>query len=132
MRWREKQTLDPKTFLLAVSQSVADSFCRYAGIIPDRCCVISNAIDPLFFKEQALKFLRPDSARSLISVGRLVPEKNHALVLKALKRIPNSLRPRFEIYGEGPLKIELLQLAKHLDVDLRTPGLCQDLHRLLS
>jgi len=131
MRWREKRTLGPGTFLLAVSQSVADVFRQYAGLTPDRISIISNAIHPLFFQEPAPKPLQTRPAGPVIAVGRLVPEKNHMLILRALQGIPYPIRPKVEIFGQGPLQAKLRNLAKDAQVDLSMPGITSDLHRLL-
>jgi glycosyltransferase involved in cell wall biosynthesis len=55
----------------------------------------------------------PLDARVLVTIGRLVKEKDHALLLRSVARL---LRPdvRVVIVGDGPLRDELHALAKTL------------------
>ena len=52
----------------------------------------------------------------LLSVGELIPRKNHELVIRALKQI-NDARYKYFICGQGELKDYLLNLAKELGVE---------------
>jgi glycosyltransferase involved in cell wall biosynthesis len=55
--------------------------------------------------------------RSLVlSVGRLVPEKNHALAIRALVRVPNAV---LAVVGDGPLEGDLRAEASASGVDDR-------------
>lgn len=53
----------------------------------------------------------PDSLRLVVSVGRLVPQKNHALAVRAVDRIQGAA---LVILGAGPLRDELVGLAADL------------------
>lgn len=59
--------------------------------------------------------LRRDLAL-ILSVGRLVPQKNHALAIHALTRIPEAA---LIIVGAGPLHDDLLRLAEDVGVTER-------------
>jgi len=52
----------------------------------------------------------------IISVGRLVAEKNHALLIRAFARIRKATRCKLFIVGDGPLRKDLLQLSESLNV----------------
>ena len=52
----------------------------------------------------------------LLSVGELIPRKNHELVIRALKQI-NDTRYKYFICGQGELKDYLQNLAKELGVE---------------
>ena len=60
------------------------------------------------------------SPLTLLSVSRLVPHKNHAVILRAAARIPG--RPLVRILGEGPEAEHLRRLAQSLEVRLDLPG----------
>jgi glycosyltransferase involved in cell wall biosynthesis len=60
------------------------------------------------------------SPLTLLSVSRLVPHKNHAVILRAAARI--SGRPLVRILGEGPEAENLRRLAESLGVRLDLPG----------
>ncbi len=69
------------------------------------------------------------------TVGRLAPEKDHATLLRAMRRVvdvePNA---RLLIAGDGPLRRELEELARTLDLGdrVRFLGERSDVHGLLS
>jgi glycosyltransferase involved in cell wall biosynthesis len=64
---------------------------------------------------------------TLLSVGRLVPIKGHAALLRACARVKAEGSPRARdlgvvILGDGPERAELVRVAHQLDVPLRLPG----------
>jgi hypothetical protein len=68
-------------------------------------------------------------ARTILSVGRLVPIKGFDLLLKAAAlhraRAPSEAAsggPRLVILGDGPERARLANLATRLNLDLRLPG----------
>jgi glycosyltransferase involved in cell wall biosynthesis len=58
----------------------------------------------------------PDELRIAVSVGRLVPQKNHSLALRAIARLPDV---GLVVVGEGPLRHTLEQLAQELQIGRR-------------
>ena len=70
---------------------------------------------------------RRADAGALVAAGRLVPQKNFALMLEALARLPSGFT--LTIYGDGPLRAELEARARSLGVANRTrfAGLVPDL-----
>jgi glycosyltransferase involved in cell wall biosynthesis len=56
-----------------------------------------------------------DTVPKILSVGRLTPQKNHALLLRALARVAD-LRWRLVLLGEGPLRSRLCALAEELGI----------------
>ena len=56
------------------------------------------------------------SPRTVLSISRLVPHKNHATILRAVARLPD--RPLVRIIGKGPEAPVLAQLAARLGVSL--------------
>lgn len=66
-------------------------------------------------------------APTLLAVGRLVPIKGHAGLLRACARLragapPAAPRPEVVILGDGPERPRLARLAAELEVPLRLPG----------
>lgn len=55
----------------------------------------------------------PRDAPLVVVAGRLVPQKNHALALDALARVPDT---RLVVLGEGPLAGELERTSRELGV----------------
>ena len=67
-----------------------------------------------------LPFTVHRSPVTLLSISRLVPHKNHGVILRAAARI--SPRPLVRILGEGPEAENLRRLADTLGVRLDLPG----------
>ena len=59
-----------------------------------------------------------------LTVGRLSPEKNQALLLRAYARMPRNSRGSLVILGEGATRAQLESLARELGIDAEThfPG----------
>ena len=74
---------------------------------------------PLTVEEPALSAAK-GSPLTLLSISRLVPHKNHAIILQAAARI--SGRPLVRVLGEGPEAANLRRLAESLGVRLDLPG----------
>src|ERR1700678_2145931 len=97
--------------VIAVSESTRDLL-RENGVAPGKIVLIPNAIDTMLYRDQdgasVRRELQLESAKVVTAVGRLVPQKNHRLLLDALplvlKRVP---RVKLLIVGSGPLQAEL-------------------------
>jgi len=67
---------------------------------------------------------RPPTVHSapftIVSISRLVPHKNHAVILRAAARLEP--RPRVRILGQGPGADTLRRIAAELGVELDLPG----------
>jgi glycosyltransferase involved in cell wall biosynthesis len=58
----------------------------------------------------------PPSVPLIVMVGRLAPQKNHALAIRAISRVPGAV---LVIVGSGPLASSLLELTRALGVEDR-------------
>jgi len=97
-----------------------------AGRWGDSSCVIPNIVEaadrpPLAFGQRESR---------IVSAGRLVPQKNFALLIRAFARV-HTARPDWtlEIYGSGPQKTHLERLVSELGVTpaVELPGFVDDL-----
>jgi glycosyltransferase involved in cell wall biosynthesis len=88
---------------------------RHYGAPRARIQVVPNAIDVQRFHPAAEP---PGTAPALIvTVGRLVEQKNHALFLEAAARLASEFaQVRFVIVGDGPLRSALAERARALGV----------------
>ena len=91
----------------AVSQETADLLRRIFGIRQDKLRLIPNGIAPA--PETADPDLPPPRGRpSLCAVGRLAPQKNHAVLFAVLRLLlDRGLDPRLRLVGDGPLRASL-------------------------
>jgi glycosyltransferase involved in cell wall biosynthesis len=76
-------------------------------------------------------FDTPIKAPVVMSIGRLVGQKNHALAIRAIARIPEA---SLVILGEGPDRPELEELVREQGVASRVllPGVRQDARALMG
>ena len=87
--------------------------------------VIMNQVSQRFFDE-----VPSDTHRGVAAVGRLSPQKNHAMLIRAYAALGDVDEP-LTIYGEGPLREELEALVKELGLEGRVflPGQSADISR---
>ena len=81
-----------------------------------KCFVLPN------FTEQR-ENVSPGAAgehKTILSVGRLTPQKGHAALLKCYARVKEKYPDwKLHIYGEGPLKSEMQDLCETLDLSFK-------------
>ena len=86
----------------------------FPPIIQARSCIILNPVEQEFF-DASFDGIR----RDVISVGRLVPQKNYAMLIRAFASIANQIEDDLYIYGEGELREELEALVREMHMDSR-------------
>jgi glycosyltransferase involved in cell wall biosynthesis len=100
------------------STNTANDVARHFGVRAER---IPFCYDSDRFPGEARFPLTVDrSPLTVLSVSRLVPHKNHGVILRAAARI--SPPPQVRILGEGPEAERLRRLAGTLGVPLELPG----------
>lgn len=104
---------------IALTEAVAESAKRHVAAHPERVHVVPRGVSLQQFPHLPLK---PAAPRRLLTVGRLVPQKNHLRLLKALAQTEDLT---LTIVGEGPLVDEIRRTLDRLDlghrVELRPP-----------
>jgi len=101
--------------VIAVSEGVATELHDAFGIRRERLEVINNPVDV-----EALQLLASEPAPlevdrgDVVAMGRLSPEKNFPLALRAFAA--SRWTGRLILVGQGPLQGELMQLARSLGV----------------
>lgn len=83
--------------------------------IQNKTTVIFNPVNDDVFKPSSAITEKAGKLNRLISVGRLYPQKNQQMMVRAFARVAN-LFPEWQlvIYGEGPLRAELEDLVSSL------------------
>lgn len=73
--------------------------------------------------------------KKIVAVGRLEPQKNHAMLINAFKRI-HDLYPDYSlyIYGEGNLRTSLIKQIKFLGLEeyVFLPGNVENIHKKIA
>lgn len=94
-----------------------------------KSAVIYNPVDKRFFdiKREA----RP---RDIVTFGRLEPQKNHELLLRAYAKLADKVPDDLYIYGEGRLREKLEALCRELNISDRVhlPGNISNVPDVLS
>jgi len=96
---------------VAVSNGVAADVARLAGMPKYRFEVIYNPISlpdsTEMGRRQAESMWQCRRGNRILSVGRLKPQKNHKLLIKAFERLRDTREARLIILGTGELETEL-------------------------
>ncbi|WP_099824048.1 glycosyltransferase [Oceaniglobus indicus] len=120
--------------VIAVSQGVADELKRTYGVDDARLHTIANPIDA--DRLHALGAEAPPiplPADFLVSVGRLVPNKDGETLLRAFARQSNRSRA-LVMLGDGPERARLDALARDLGIGARVlmPGYVRNPHAVVA
>jgi glycosyltransferase involved in cell wall biosynthesis len=125
--------------VVAVSRAVADSLQRGLGLLPERIATIYNPVvtPDLFRKAEAPvddPWFAPDAPPVVMGMGRLVPAKDFATLLRAFARVRAARPAHLLILGEGAERAALESLARELGVagDVRFAGYDHNPFRFLA
>lgn len=96
--------------------------------IQENSVIIFNPVAPKFYEVE----LVPER-KGIVTTGRLAPQKNHALLIKAFAKIANRVKDDLIIYGAGD-QDALKQLIEFLGMKNRVilPGQCEDVPNTLK
>jgi glycosyltransferase involved in cell wall biosynthesis len=124
-----KQSYPRADVVGAVSEGVAEDLSHVLRVPRERIQVLHN---PIITPELALKakapvdhaWFKPGEPPVILSVGRLDPQKDFPLLLKAFAQVRKILPARLVILGEGPERSNLEALTRQLDIekDVQLPG----------
>ena len=132
----------PDKHFIAVSREVADYNAKKLGVDPARVSVVYNAVEPDRLAPalpETLAALRASldlpGGPILVSVGRLVDQKNYQTAVRAMPHIlAGSPHAVWLVAGAGTLEAELRGLARELRVEkrIRFLGARRDVPALLQ
>ena len=108
VNWLKKQYKKANTKFIAISEDTQNYFKdKLPSKLKKNICVLSNAINTKAYKPE---FTENTNQFKLISVGNLVPKKNHEMLIDVLFYLKNNspLNYHLDILGFGPL-LEVLQ-----------------------
>lgn len=111
---------------------------RFGWIPPQKLRLLYNGVDPAPVEQADPVGLREELGAGpddvvVLSAARLVPEKGHALLLRAVSQIESIDRPMLWIAGEGPEQETLTSQVQQLGLSrwVRLLGFRSDIPRLL-
>lgn len=76
--------------------------------------IFSNPVSNDFLETQRVN--KSNAIKTIVSVGRLVPQKNHGMLIDAFSKL-NDDDLTLLIYGEGELEVELQKKITNMDLD---------------
>ena len=109
--------------IIAISGGVKTDLIENFNIPEEKVIVIYNPIDVNTIKNRSTEkiqhpWLDDESIKTIISVGRLEKQKNHALLIKAFRKVATRFpETRLLIIGEGGEREKLGQLITELKLD---------------
>lgn len=111
---------------IAVSGGAADDLARLAGVRRDRIEVIYNPVEISAGSngDDFEDIWEGAQAKRVLSVGRLMGQKNQSLLLEAFSRVIRKIDARLVILGEGPLRGTLERKVAELELEraVKLPG----------
>ncbi|MEN4042070.1 MAG: glycosyltransferase [Anaerolineaceae bacterium] len=121
LRWRarlERWFYPLADAIVAVSHGVADDLAASTGISRQKVTVIYNpVVTPeiaALVRAPVPQQFFPPSVPVILGVGRLVDQKNFALLIRAFAELRSRRRARLVLLGEGPQRAELEKLVAGL------------------
>ena len=102
--------------IIAISKDVKTSL-EVLGVDPDKIIVISNFISSTVIgHSNAAADPLPKDKPIIVSIGRLIEQKDFPTLLKAFAKVKAIVDARLVIIGEGPLRSRLTEMAKRLNI----------------
>lgn len=107
--------------IVVLSDAMRTDLQAIAPVPRSRISVIPNPVDVPFLLDRARQpvdhpWLSAGGPRLVMTSGRLIPQKDHASLLRAFALLPRSLHARLIIIGEGPERPALGALAASLGI----------------
>lgn len=108
--------------IVALSQGVKENLISRYHAKTSKITVIYNPVDIEHIlsegeREPDEEEYFPSNAKTIVTAGRLVAEKDHATLLRAFQRLTKNVEAELIILGEGELEQSLKQLAKELRIN---------------
>lgn len=109
-------------FRVTVSDGVADTLAAVTHMPREQIATIYNGVVGAELCRRAGEVIghtwfQPNSPPVILSVARLEPQKDIALLLRAFAAVRKERLVRLVVLGEGPLRAELEALAGNLGID---------------
>jgi len=125
--------------IVVVSNSVADDLAANTHLTRSAIRTIYNPVVDETLHEMAAEALdhpwfQPDAPPVVLGVGRLIPQKDFATLLRAFAILNARRRTRLVILGEGRLRPALESLARELGIEdhVDFPGFAENPYRYMS
>ena len=126
--------------IITVSNGVKEELIQHANLPPQTITTIYNPLLTQKIMEKSLEsiqhpwFQEKDAPPIILGVGRLVPQKDFATLIKAFSRVRQVRPAHLVIIGEGRQRPELTALAEKLGIheDVWMPGFSDNPYAFMS
>ncbi len=129
--------------VVALAQPHAEYIEKAGSVKRDKISIIHNGVDIERFKPPASEGERsllrkrlgmPDNFFFIVIVAALRPEKNHEMLIRSVRAVPDTLEPHLLIVGEGQEARKLHALVEESGLSDRVEflGLRGDVHEILA
>ena len=115
MRW-----LYPESdYIVALNPIMKKELTQLLGVSELKIFCIPNPVDSEFIREKgnhplSHHWINDNQYKVVISVGRLIPEKDFGTLIRAFALLPEKLNARLILVGEGPERKNIELLAENL------------------
>jgi glycosyltransferase involved in cell wall biosynthesis len=115
LRWRRALVYSCATRLFVASRASVEQMAQWFKVGAERCEVVGYGVAA----SREIGESQPGPTKEVVALGRLVRSKNHALLIRAVARLPSALRERLgvRIIGDGPERAALARLVADLGVE---------------
>lgn len=107
--------------IVALSEGVRSELISQFHVPESKAFVINNPVDVAHVQMRSAEpiedTLLSDGVPIILSVGRLSPEKNHQLLLRAFAIVTMRQNAKLALIGQGPLEHDLRELARKLGIE---------------
>lgn len=139
MIWLKKMVYPQADQITALSEGVKRDMVEKLGLAPERISVLYNpVVDDDLPVAAAAPLDHPwfveGAPPVILGVGRLVPQKDFATLIRAFARVRAEREARLLILGEGPLRSDLEALVEDLGLtgDVLLPGFDKNPFRYMA
>ncbi len=127
--WQMRSLYHYVQHIVAVSADAAQALQSITQLPAKKVMVLANpVITPALLVKAAHPATHPwltsKAGPVIVAAGRLSPQKNFPLLLRAFARVKQAVDAKLIIFGEGPQRAALVALCKSLDIsaDVSLPG----------
>ncbi len=120
-----------KNIIITVAKGALDEYFNFLKLKPYKTYALHTFVDVKVFNDSNALPKKESSVFKLITVGALRKQKNHTYLLKAFKLLDNK-KFQLDIYGEGPLRMQMEAIIHDNDLNVNLKGEVRDIQHVLN
>ena len=120
-----------KNIIITVAKGALDEYFNFLKLKPYKTYALHTFVDVKVFNNSNTLPKKESNIFKLITVGALRKQKNHTYLLKAFKLLDNK-KFQLDIYGEGPLRMQMEAIINDNDLNVNLKGEIRDIQHVLN